>query len=900
MKIARLSAALRPLLAGIVVGSAALLATDARAVDVVGQTTANLAWTAASGPVTGYGVYVAKNGAAFPSAPSFTVSGTAATVSGAYNDTVVVRVAAFDSTGSYGPQSPSSDSIHFVQGTTTTPPAITLSGSSLSTSASAGSSPAAGSFTVRNSGGGTLSYSISSNASWLTVSPASGTATTETDTISLTYSTSSLAAGSYTGTVTVAGGSGVTSKTLTVNLTIAAVTSSPSIVLSTGAISLTAVQGQNAASQTFTVRNGGGGTLSWSVTDNQTWAGYSPASGTSTGENDTVTISFGTSMFTPGTYTETVTVSGGSGVPAKTVVVTLTVVAPPTIVTSISSLALTVNQGQSPASQSFTVKNGGGGTLSWSASDNQSWLSLSPTSGTSTGQTSAVGVAFSTASLTAGSYTANIAITGGSGVSAKNVQVTLTVKAPAAVPAMALSTSALSASTNVGQSPASQSFQVRNSGTGTLSWTASDDQSWLSLSPASGSSTGENDSVAVSFSTTSLAAGTYHATITMQGTGVATMTLPVTLVVGANDPGTGVVMVGFGPSGQGKLEMRQPMAPVASLGELVLDWPGYDASVGETRPVACDVDGDGLDEYVIGTGPQGDGRIEVVDDRQHDFAHLAWLQMTVTPWASLPGETFPACGDLDGDGKDEIVVGGGPGSGGVMQIFDDATTGYAAFPGTPQSGGHLIADWATQAGRSGETHPAVGDIDGDGLAEIVVGFGDGAFGKVQLIDDVQAGWKPVARAPEGFLQVPWPEYNNTRSGSTYPACGDIDGDGLDEIVVGFGDGAHGWLYVYDDQPHKFRAVPRGPNKAGWIRVKDMAYRKTPGPTRPALGNLDGDPGEEVVVGLSPDAGGEIQILDDASRYMSGLQGTPLPGGLVPLGSGAAATTTGVSWPAVGK
>ena len=41
------------------------------------------------------------------------------------------------------------------------------------------------------------------------------------------------------------------------------------------------------------------------------------------------------------------------------------------------------------------------------------------------------------------------------------------------------------------------------------------------------------------------------------------------------------------------------------------------------------------------------------------------------------GETWPACGDLDGDNKDEIVVGLGNGSGGWVQIFDDATNDYS-------------------------------------------------------------------------------------------------------------------------------------------------------------------------------------------------------------------------------
>jgi len=993
----RFTAALRFLGAGLL-GLAALAGSDARAVDVVGATSARLVWSSATGPVAGYGVFVSKNGAAFPASPTLTTTGTSATVSAAYNDTVVVRVAAFDSAGSYGPASPNSDSIRFVQGTGGGTPVITLSTSSVSSTTVQGASPANGSFTVRNTGTGTLSYSVADNQSWLSVTPASGSATTETDTISLVYSTAGLAAGSYSATVTVSGGSGVTSKTLTVGLTVTAVAAPASITLSKTSMTASALQGASPAAQSFTVKNGGGGTLSWSASDSASWLALSPTSGSSTGEADTVTATFATTGLAAGTYSATISVAG-TGVTSKTISVSLTITKAPSITLSKTSIAASAVPGASPAAQSFTVKNGGGGTLSWSVSDNQSWLSLSPTSGSSTGENDTVTVsfstaglaagthsatitvagtgvasktisvsvtiatgasitlsttsitsstrektnatgqsftiknggtgtlawtaseaaswlsisptsgsskgeldtvrlAFSTASLAPGSYSATITVAGGSGVASKTVAVSLTITAPPK-PVISLSTSALTASASQGQTPAAQTFQVRNAGTGTLSWSASDNASWLSVSPASGSSTGEYDAISVTFSTGSLPLGTHQASVVVNGgSGVTSMSLPVTLVIGSVDTGAAAVMVGFGPSGQGKLETRQAVAPVANLGELVLDWAGYAASVGETRPVACDVDGDGLDEYVVGTGEQGDGRLQVRDDRKAGFAHLGWLQMGVSPWASAVGETYPACGDLDGDGKDEVVVGGGAGSGGVMQIFDDAGTGFAAFPNTPLSGGHLVIAWATEAGRSGETHPAVGDLDGDGRGELVIGFPNG--GRIHVLDDVRTGFAPMSGpSTAGWIPIPWDAYNKI-DGSTWPASGDIDGDGYDEIVVGFGNQAHGWMIVFDDRTKGFRLQPRGKNRTGWIRVKDMVYNKgKAAPTRPALGNVDGDGAEEVVVGLGPAARGKIQILDDASRYMSGLRGTPLAGGLVPLDSSAADTSTGVTWPTVG-
>ena len=82
-------------------------------------------------------------------------------------------------------------------------PTISLSTSGLTTSCSEGSNASSQNFTVQNTGGGTLSYTISDNRSWLSCTPSSGSSTGEQDSITVNYSTSGLVAGSYSGTITV-------------------------------------------------------------------------------------------------------------------------------------------------------------------------------------------------------------------------------------------------------------------------------------------------------------------------------------------------------------------------------------------------------------------------------------------------------------------------------------------------------------------------------------------------------------------------------------------------------------------------------------------------------------------------------------------------------------------------
>ena len=101
----------------------------------------------------------------------------------------------------------------------------------------------------------------------------------------------------------------------------------PAIGASPTAFSFTATQGgANPAPQTLRISNTGGGTLTWSGSDNAAWLSLSPASGTG---NSTLTASVNTAGLATGTQVGTITVSS-TGASSKTIAVTLTVSAPTT------------------------------------------------------------------------------------------------------------------------------------------------------------------------------------------------------------------------------------------------------------------------------------------------------------------------------------------------------------------------------------------------------------------------------------------------------------------------------------------------------------------------------------------------------------------------------------------
>ncbi len=190
-------------------------------------------------------------------------------------------------------------------------------------------------------------------------------------------------------------------------------------------------------------------------------------------------------------------------------------------------------KGKNAPDQSFQVWNSGGGTLEYSITDEVSWLSCNPTSGTSAGDRDTIVITYATSGLSVGSYSTSVRINPvGVTITPQSVRVNLAVTEPPP-PAISVNTTGLSASCIEGKNAAEQSFEVWNSGGKTLNYSISDNVSWLTCNPVSGSSTGEHDAITVSFATSGLSPGAYSGAITIGASGASNtpQTIVVTLAV---------------------------------------------------------------------------------------------------------------------------------------------------------------------------------------------------------------------------------------------------------------------------------------------------------------------------------------------------------------------------------
>jgi len=145
-----------------------------------------------------------------------------------------------------------------------------------------GPSPAAQSLTV-GSVNGTLAWTASTNAGWLSVSPASGATSSV---VQVTANTTGLAGGTYNGQITLTSLASVTG-TVIVPVSLTVIVPPPLIQLIPGAMDFTAVSGQPIPSaQTLAVLNGGSGQFSWSAGTDASWLSLATTSGTTPGSTN--------------------------------------------------------------------------------------------------------------------------------------------------------------------------------------------------------------------------------------------------------------------------------------------------------------------------------------------------------------------------------------------------------------------------------------------------------------------------------------------------------------------------------------------------------------------------------------------------------------------------------------
>ncbi len=295
-----------------------------------------------------------------------------------------------------------------------------------------------------------------------------------------------------------------------------------------------------------------------------------------------------------------------------------------------------------------------------------------------------------------------------------------------------------------------------------------------------------------------------------------------------------------------------------------------------------DLDRDGVPDMAVGaidddTGGETRGAVHVLMmnsdgtvKTSHKIASDTVGGPTLVDWGRFGG-SITAMGDLDGDGITDLAVGAytdsgvGPGQGAVYVLFMDidGTVKSSQRIASGMGGGPTLAD----GDCFGRSVSSLGDLDGDGITDMAVGAYDDATGGTYsgavyvLFMNADGTVRNSQKIASGIGGGPTLAAGD-RFGVSASSLGDLDGDGITDVVVGAYDDSTGAIHA--GAIHVLLMNADGTVKSSTKIASDvgggpaLALGDSFGTSVSSLGDLNGDGAIDLAVGAySADSGGVV-------------------------------------------
>jgi hypothetical protein len=298
---------------------------------------------------------------------------------------------------------------------------------------------------------------------------------------------------------------------------------------------------------------------------------------------------------------------------------------------------------------------------------------------------------------------------------------------------------------------------------------------------------------------------------------------------------SGAILVGGAANGTAVV-LNQMAGAYSNVGPVSL-FPGSPRAL---RTVSADVNGDGTPDDVGGGGPGGGPRVVVIDgatgSRIADF--LAFE-------SSFLGGVFVSAGDLDHDGRAELIVTPDQGGGPRVEIFSFAS-------GSPVIRANFYG--IDDPNFRGGARAALGDVNKDGTPDLLVAAGFGGGPRVALFNGASVLGARTKIVSDFFA---FPDDAATLRNGIFAALGDISGDGFADLIFGGGPGGAPRVYILSGQllmtgsPNLFKQPV-----ANFFVAGNATDR---GGVRLAAKNADGDAKADLVVGSGEGSPANVRV-----------------------------------------
>ena len=311
-------------------------------------------------------------------------------------------------------------------------------------------------------------------------------------------------------------------------------------------------------------------------------------------------------------------------------------------------------------------------------------------------------------------------------------------------------------------------------------------------------------------------------------------------IISTADPMLSALAYNGGPTQTMALQADSPAIDAGGATTLTTDQRGYSRVAGVNADLGA-FEVLVADPAVTSTG-SGDSLTVTNADGTERFA-------IDNPFPQNPAPRRVASGDVTGDGTDDIIVASGPGRRGSVIAFD-------GNDGTQLTRFRPFEAW------TGAIFVASGDVDRDGVADIIVGTGSTKWSK---------GRVRVFSGADFTLMSEFDAFNV--ASSVRVAAADLDGDGYAEVIATRGPGGGAKVRVFDGQ-----SIATG---TATIASEFIAYDRFTGGCFLATGDVNNDGQTDILVSQATGDQPSITAFNGTDNtllkrfHVAAFNGTPI-------------------------